>query len=86
VKHRIIFCARAEKDLKKLPNTIIPKVEQAIVGLAEDPRPHGALILKNYRPETWRVRVAEWRVLYRIDNDQRIVNITRVLHRREAYR
>lgn len=38
------------------------------------------------RPEQWRLRIGDWRVLYRHDFEARIIEIARVVHRGAAYR
>ena len=35
---------------------------------------------------TYRVRVADWRIVYEIDDDHKTVFVTIVAHRREVYR
>lgn len=40
--------------------------------------------LHGYRPPTWRLRIQDWRVLYRRE-DGRIV-VRRILDRKQAYR
>jgi len=42
--------------------------------------------LRNWDPPTWRYRVGDWRLFYEIDERDRIVLMTAVEHRREAYR
>ena len=86
MKYQIFFSGSAEKNLRKLPTKIVPKVREKIFNLADDPRPHGAIVLKDFKPETWRIRIGEWRVLYRIEDKVKIINISRILHRREVYR
>jgi len=34
----------------------------------------------------WRIRVGDYRIIYDVDDDQRLVVILMVMHRREAYR
>lgn len=41
--------------------------------------------LRNYQPPTWRLRVGDWRVLFRFEGSD-VLHIVGVLHRREAYR
>lgn len=36
--------------------------------------------------EAWRVRVGDYRILYTINDDEHVVRIYRIAHRREAYR
>lgn len=53
--------------------------------LEADPRRRGAKKLTGFEHQ-WRIRVGEYRVLYEIDDDQRLVHIYRIAHRSEAYR
>ncbi|MDO8446785.1 MAG: type II toxin-antitoxin system RelE/ParE family toxin [Deltaproteobacteria bacterium] len=34
----------------------------------------------------WRIRVGDYKILYELDDAQRIVKVYRVAHRREVYR
>jgi mRNA interferase RelE/StbE len=52
--------------------------------LRSEPRPAGCKKLKAYRDQ-WRVRVGDWRIVYIIDDASKLVSITRIAHRREAY-
>jgi mRNA interferase RelE/StbE len=58
---------------------------RVIESLAEDPRPRGALKLTG-TASSWRVRVGDWRVLYTIDDNQRVVDVAAIRHRGDAYR
>ncbi|MDQ2711781.1 MAG: type II toxin-antitoxin system RelE/ParE family toxin [Acidobacteriota bacterium] len=35
--------------------------------------------------DTWRVRVGDWRIIYLIDDESKLVSVTRIAHRREVY-
>jgi mRNA interferase RelE/StbE len=35
--------------------------------------------------DRWRIRVGQYRIVYAIDDTRKIVDITRIAHRREAY-
>lgn len=76
----------AEKDLVALPRAVLLRVDAVLVALASEPRPKGVLKLKATRGERWRVRVGDDRVLYAIDDRRKLIEIARILHRREAYR
>lgn len=76
---------RAVKDLAALPRDMLLRVDARILALADDPRPPGSLKLTNMGG-LHRVRVGDWRILYRIDDDDRVVEVARVLHRGDAYR
>lgn len=86
MNYRVEILPSAIKDLRKLPNSMIPRVKAAVLGLAEEPRPVGSRKLVNVQPETWRIRVGDWRTLYRIDEGAKVVQVVHVFHRRDAYR
>ena len=77
---------RVEKGIAALPHQIRERVIQAIRKLSEHPRPRGARKLAGEMRGAWRIRVGNHRVLYDIDDNQRLVIILAVLHRRDAYR
>jgi len=76
----------AEKDLAALPRVVLLRVDAVLVALETEPRPHGVVKLKGTKGERWRVRVGDYRVLYAIDNRRKLIEVARILHRREAYR
>lgn len=75
---------RADKTLSRLPAEVRERLEDALDSLADDPRPAGAVKLSGR--EGYRLRVGDYRVLYRVDDERREVLVTRVGHRREVYR
>ena len=76
---------RARRSLKQLDSPIRKAVAQAIDGLAADPRPQGARALTGHRPYL-RVRSGDYRVIYIVDDQTRVVTVAAVGHRREVYR
>ena len=81
----IIERRRAQGELARLPPHVLPRVGQAIDGLASQPRPPGCKKLAGSRSE-WRIRVGDYRILYEIDDRARQVRVYAVGHRREIYR
>jgi len=57
---------------------------EAILGLEKEPRGHQTEKLAG--GGGYRLRIGEYRVLYRIDDSSKRVFVYRVKHRREAYR
>ncbi len=53
--------------------------------LASDPRPAGSKKLKDSEEDLWRIRVGDYRIIYLIDDQIRIVNIRKVGHRKDVY-
>jgi mRNA interferase RelE/StbE len=86
LSHEILIKASAEKDIRRLPRDVRERVVSAILALREEPRPPGVRKLKGRGEEGWRIRVGDYRVVYRIDDSLRQVAIYRVRHRRDVYR
>ncbi len=86
MNYRILIDARAAKQLESLPKNIIQRIDNAILGLGSDPRPSGTKRLCGKIREGWRIRVGDYRILYRIDDGAHEVRIFAIGHRREIYR
>ena len=84
ILYRVIIERRAAKEIESLPNEIIQAVTDAIKNLKSNPRPQG--VKKLIGEEGWRIRIRDYRILYIIDDSQRLISIYRVKHRREVYR
>jgi len=83
--YEVLLERRAEKDLRRLTAEIFRRAIAAIEALAEDPRPEGCRKLTGSSND-WRIRVGDYRVLYEIEDQNQVVRIMRVRHRRESYR
>ena len=51
----------------------------------DNPRPTGVIKLEG-ASDLWRIRVGDWRIVYRLSDKERLVDIFAIRHRREAYR
>ena len=74
----------ARKELEALPSSVLARVVKKVESLGDAPRPTGCKKLRGYKDQ-WRVRVGDWRVVYIIDDEAKLVSITRIAHRREVY-
>jgi mRNA interferase RelE/StbE len=83
--YRVIVERSAEKDLRRLPLDMRFRVADALRSLANDPRLVGSRKLAG-RKHDWRIRVADYRMIYEIADSIRVVRVYRVRHRRDAYR
>jgi mRNA interferase RelE/StbE len=80
------FEKRARKSLDHLPPEICSHILQKIYQLERDPRLSGSIKLSTGEGEFYRVRVGDYRIIYQIINDQLIVLIAAVDHRKDVYR
>jgi mRNA interferase RelE/StbE len=84
LSYRLQILRRAQKELERLPTQDYLRVRDAILGLAEEPRPFGCRKLEGR--EGWRIRVGHYRVIYEIQDEIRVLTVLDVGHRREVYR
>ena len=85
-KYSINLLPTAARDLGQLPRPISRRVSRAIDPLADDPRPRGCEKLAAGAGDEYRIRVGDYRILYKVDDDKHVVLIVRVRHRSEVYR
>jgi mRNA interferase RelE/StbE len=83
--YKIVLTSAARRDLRSLPRSIVRRVDAKLLGLGKDPRPQDAKKLRD-RDELLRVRVGDYRILYRVEDDRLVVLVVRIGHRREVYR
>ena len=74
----------AEKELRKIPPPSIGKILSKIGELAETPRPFGVKLMKG-EERFFRLRHADYRIIYDVDDVARVVTIIKIGHRREVY-
>ncbi len=82
--YNLYIIPSAQKDLAGLDKKFFAQIEKKILALAADPRPPNCLKLTN--EEGYRVRSGDYRILYRIDESQKLIYIYRIKHRKESYR
>jgi mRNA interferase RelE/StbE len=82
---RVVIGRQPRRVMRKLPADVRTRVDQAIVRLAKEPRPHGCRKLEGHA-YLWRVRVGDWRIVYAIKSDRLVVLIVQISPRGEAYR
>lgn len=75
---------RARRSLSQLDPTVRKAIAETIDALSTNPRPPGAAPLKGHRPYL-RVRSGDYRVIYAVDDQVRVVTVAAVGHRRQIY-
>ena len=84
LEYDVRLTPHAERDLQRLPSPDFRRVDKRIHSLAQDPRPHGVVKL---RDKVHRIRVGPWRILYIIDDSKGIVVINKIVRReKDIYR
>jgi len=85
VPYQIDIVPRAQSQIKQLPDKIRNQVVKRIDGLEQNPRPRSARKLKGTR-DFYRLRVRDYRIIYTIRDEQLLVIVIFVGHRREVYK
>lgn len=81
-KYRVELLGRkTRRELDRIHEPDLGRIAIAILQLEEDPRGPGCRRLRGL--EGWRIRVGNWRVIYHIDDEEKLVTIVSVRRRRE---
>ena len=83
--YEIVFSRSARKELEGLDDRIAIRVLNRIEKLGAEPLPGGVRKLRG-STNLWRLRIGDYRVVYSVDDDRRLVDIVAVRHRSDAYR
>jgi mRNA interferase RelE/StbE len=84
-RYRLLIKASAVKDIEAIPvKRDRQRVVERIGKLAEDPRPLGSEKLSGQ--DKYRVRQGHYRILYAIEDQNLIVLVVKVGHRKDVYR
>jgi len=83
--YTVEFLPSAAKEFKKLPLDLKQRIGVQIEALSLDPRPPGAKTLQGGNGQL-RIRVGDYRVIYRVQDDKLLVLVLNVGHRSKIYR
>jgi mRNA interferase RelE/StbE len=84
VSYRITLAPAAARQLRKHDPQVRRRLQAALDLLADQPRPPAATRLVGGAGE-WRVQTGDYRIIYEINNDELLVLVLQVGHRREIY-
>jgi mRNA interferase RelE/StbE len=82
---KIEWKASASRELKRLDQSVLPRIYEAVRFLATNPYPQGCRKLQGC-DSVYRIRVGDYRVLYEVVEQRLIIEIVRVRHRKDVYR
>ncbi len=84
MSYQVLILPTAARDCDRLSKETYLRCQKSISKLGENPRTSGAIKLVG--EDGYRIRVGDYRILYRIDDLAKKIFIYRVKHRREVYR
>ena len=82
---RIEWKKSTRKDLRKLPASVANRIVGAVEDLAANPFPHGVEKLSGSE-HAYRIRLGDYRIVYEVVAESKLVEIQRVRHRKDVYR
>jgi mRNA interferase RelE/StbE len=85
MRYQLEFTTSALRELRSLDPQIQRRIAARTTALCDDPFPPGIKKLQG-PPDHFRLRVGDYRVIYRVDGRRVVVVIVRIEHRREVYR
>lgn len=82
---KVLVTNRFERDFRKLPRTVQRRVTEVLILLARNP--FAFEVLSGEFKGLRKVRVGDYRLIYRIDsqNDEKVIRLLFVAHRRTVY-
>jgi mRNA interferase RelE/StbE len=80
---------RLDREVEKALRRMMPELRQRLLKEIEqlqgNPFPPGREKVRGRKNE-WRLRVGDYRIIYRVDERRRLIEVSEVGHRREVYR
>lgn len=85
MRYKIHIDKKPKKFLEILPKIERERILEEIYSLAENPRKHGVIKLKDSNPAEYRVRQGNYRIVFEIHDDVLIVRVIRIFIRGDGY-
>jgi len=82
--YQITILEVAQENVKSIDKPFRLKIYDKIFSLGSKPHPVGSIKLTN--SEVYRIRIGDYRVLYEIDENNKKIEISRIKHRKDAYK
>jgi mRNA interferase RelE/StbE len=74
----------AQKELAQIPSPYNKKIVEAIDSLAEEPRPQNVKKLQG--EQAYRIPVADYRIVYTMEDTIKVIEVQRICNRKDAYK
>ncbi len=82
--YNVTLKKRVIKALENINEPYYSNIKEAIYNLADNPRPAGYRKLKGR--DAFRIRVANYRIIYEIQDDILLVDVVDLGHRKDIYK
>ena len=83
--YRVEMSRSAARAFERAPKAERVRLERAIDGLSRNPRPPGKLVkaIQGSRDQFLRLRVGNYRLMYEVDDANKIVLMLGIIHRKD---
>lgn len=81
----IKYSNQALRFLKSRDKIIVERILQKIETLQEKPIIHDSKFISGYKEKLYRIRVGDYRILYEVDNKNKIIGIIKMDKRSRVY-
>jgi mRNA interferase RelE/StbE len=84
--YTIAYTKEAAKSLQRMPRNTAQLIREELEAIAADPYASHPNAKKLQGREGYRLRVGDWRVIYKIQNEQLIIVVLKIAARGEIYK
>ena len=81
--YEVVATSAAARDIRRLSPEHKERLGRTMLALGEDPRGQGQKLAVK---DAYRVRVGDYRIVYRVNDGAKRVLVVRIRHHREVYR
>jgi mRNA interferase RelE/StbE len=85
ISYDIVFARTARKELEAIDRKFSERIIKKIELLHYDPRPPGCEKIKG-EENLWRIRIGTYRVIYSISDKEKLIDVSVIRHRKDAYK
>ena len=83
MKYKLFIERAANKELSKISHKEQTRIINAIKNLSDNPRPAG--VKKLTGRDAWRIRIGSYRIIYEIQDDNLVILVVHIGHRKDIY-
>jgi mRNA interferase RelE/StbE len=84
--YQVVILPKALNDLSKLDKTVSRRIIEKLSWLSENIESISPLSLTGKYTDLCKLRVGDWRVIYDINHDQKVITVHKAGHRSEIYK
>ena len=82
--YKLTITRSAQKAFLDIEREMALRIKEKIIALSNEPRPIGCNKLKGR--DGWRIRVGNYRIIYEIDDQEKLILVLHIGHRRDIYK